>query len=657
LLLFVTWVKNRMAGNETKKKLRLIHVEDDENDRELVLRQLLRSLIDAEITYAASEPDLRRVLEAQHVDVILADYKLPGFSGVAALHIAKELHPDVPFVFLSGTMDDQQAIETFKLGASDYVFKDHLNRLAGAIERALRESRQIAELRRAEESLRGSEERFRQLTENIEEVFWLIDLTEHKFLYVSPAYEKIWGRTCQSLYDDAHSWRDSLHSEDRDAVVASFDSAHKGNCDREFRIIRPDGQVRWVNSRAFPIFDASGIAYRVAGVTTDISDRKRLESQFLRAQRMESIGTLAGGIAHDLNNALSPVVMSIDLLRERFQDQDSQMLLDAVATSAERGAQMVKQLLTFARGIEGKHVAIQVKHIIREVENILRQTLPKNIRIRAELPKKDLWTVSGDATQLHQVLLNLCVNARDAMPHGGTLTIKACNFQVDENIANTCVDAKAGRYVLLSVCDTGIGIPPQIRERIFDPFFTTKPLDKGTGLGLSTVRGIVQSHCGFISVYSEVGRGSEFKVFLPAQDGPAPTLVNDKAADVPAGKGELILVVDDEESIRIMTQRTLEAFHYKVLTAKNGADAIAVCAREMQNIQIIITDIAMPVIDGVGLIATVRKLAPKVKVIAASGLDKVPDVSHEHAFGADHFLSKPFTAEVLLRTVRNLIDR
>lgn len=474
-------------------------------------------------------------------------------------------------------------------------------------------------------------------------------------LYVSPAYERIWGRSCQSLYDQPRSWLDAVHDEDRQRVLeSSYTQQLLTKYNEEYRIVRPDGEIRWISDRAFPILNAGNKPYRVAGVATDITERKRLEAQFIRAQRMESLGSLAGGVAHDLNNALAPVLMGMEVLRDKFQDADSRTLLDIVLTSARRGADMVRQLLTFSRGFDGKHRVVPVKRLVREIEGILRQTFPKNIRIHAEL-EKDTWGIIGDVTQLHQVIVNLCVNARDAMPHGGTLTIKATNFLVDEHFAKMRLDARQGPHVVLSVTDSGTGIPPEIRGHIFDPFFTTKPLDKGTGLGLSTVTGIVKSHGGFISLQSEVGFGTEFKIFLPAKKAPVFHEPCQEQMDLPSGNGELILVVDDEEAIRTLTQRTLESFNYRVITAGNGAEGVARCAREGESIQLILTDIDMPVMDGAALISAVRSLFPKMKIITSSGLEQSSKGCDDQRFAADGYLQKPFTAERLLKTIRESI--
>jgi two-component system cell cycle sensor histidine kinase/response regulator CckA len=644
-----------MDLQKTTSMLRILYVEDNENDRVLVAAALHLENIHAEFIYATNEEQFRDGLQMPELNLILSDFTLPGFSGATALRIARELRPDVPFVYVSGTIGEEQAVESLKSGATDYALKDHMERLAAVIQRALRESQQIADRNQAEEALRASEERFRQIAENLEEVLWLTDPSKASMLYISPAYERIWGRSCQSLYDEPRSWLDAIVSEDRERVL---ESAHTeqvlGKYKEEYRIVRPNGEIRWISDRAFPIFDAAGRPYRVAGVATDITERKQLERQFIRAQRMETLGSLAGGVAHDLNNALAPVLMGIEVLRDKFQDADSRMMLDIVLTSAQRGADIVRQLLTFSRGFDGKHLVVPVRHLVREIEGILRQTFPKNIRIRIEV-SKNVWGVIGDVTQMHQVLLNLSVNARDAMPQGGTLTITAANFLVDEHFASMRVDARPGPHVILSVVDTGTGIPPEIRGQIFDPFFTTKPIDKGTGLGLSTVRGIVKNHGGFIAVQSEVGVGSEFKIFLPAKEGPALNEQREEPADLPSGQGELILVVDDEEAIRTLTQRTLESFNYRVLTAGNGAEAMALCAREGKNIRLMLTDIAMPVMDGAALIAGVRSLFPKLKIIASSGLEQTSNGNNHGPSGADGYLQKPFTAERLLKTIREWV--
>ncbi|HEX5082503.1 MAG TPA: ATP-binding protein, partial [Blastocatellia bacterium] len=337
-------------------------------------------------------------------------------------------------------------------------------------------------------------------------------------------------------------------------------------------------------------------------------------------------------------------------LQMRLTDESSQRLLNILHTNAVRGGEMIKQVLSFARGVEGEHIPLQPTHLIKEIVKILADTMPKNIEITFSIAP-DLSGVSGDATQLHQVLMNLCVNARDAMPRGGRLRIEAENVEVDEHYARMNVDAKPGRYVSVGVFDTGIGIPEQNLTKIFDPFFTTKGQGQGTGLGLATVAGIVRSHGGFINVYSEPGRGAQFKVYLPAIEAAQSAPARPARRDLPVGNGELILVIDDENAIREVARETLNAFGYRAMIAGDGAEAMAVFASHRDDVKVVITDMMMPYMDGPATIRALRRLDPKVKIIATSGLkaeDKLADVAQ---FGVKTFLTKPYTAEKLLKTV------
>lgn len=438
-----------------------------------------------------------------------------------------------------------------------------------------------------------------------------------------------------------------------------FDTARqavidKGEWSGEIHQIRRDGAEITVESRWTLVRDDQGAPTSILVINTDITEKKRMEAQFLRAQRMESIGTLAGGIAHDLNNVLSPILMAIDMLQLKATDEASRKWLEVLRNNAERGGNMVRQVLSFARGVEGERVALQPKHLIKEIVKILRETLPKSIEITYHLPD-DLSIISADATQMHQVLMNLCVNARDAMPDGGSISIKAENTFVDENYARMHIEAKAGGFVVVTVSDTGPGMPPHIQSRIFEPFFTTKEMSKGTGLGLSTALTIVKSHGGFINVYSEVHKGTQFALYLPALDAPGTIEAGALHTDLPLGNGELILVVDDEESIREITRGTLETFGYTVLTACDGTEALALYADRKNEIAVVLTDMVMPFMDGPATIRALQKMNPEVKIIAASGLTAGLRAGEASLEGVKIFLNKPYTAENLLKAIAEIL--
>jgi len=506
--------------------------------------------------------------------------------------------------------------------------------------------------RHAEIALLESEERFKLAARAVSDVVWDHDLTTGR-VWRSESYEEIFGG------DQGCQWQDRIHPDDRERVLVVIAEAQQGaqsSWAQEYRYRRTDGSYAHVHDRAQILRDPAGQAIRMIGGMTDLSERKKLEAQYLRAQRMESIGTLAGGIAHDLNNVLTPILMSINLLRSSVQhDPMALEILRTVETSTRRGADLVRQVLSFARGFGGGRATINLRHLIKEVISMGGEAFPPSIRLVAETPK-DLWLVSGDATQLHQVLMNLAVNARDAMPQGGTLTFAVSNLVIDDAYASLHPEAKRGPHVVLKVTDTGCGMPPAVIDRIFEPFFTTKEVGHGTGLGLSTVHAIVKGHDGFITVYSEPGRGTTFLVHLPADPKLNPGTPPPPAAEFPRGRGERILVIDDEASIRSMAQQTLEAFGYRVSAAADGAAGVALFHAEPDGFDLVLTDMLMPVMDGATAIQAIVKLRPQVRVIAASGLDANSNLARAAASGVRHFLPKPYTAEAMLRLVRSTLD-
>ena len=392
----------------------------------------------------------------------------------------------------------------------------------------------------------------------------------------------------------------------------------------------------------------------ILAINTDITEKKKLEQQFLRSQRMESIGTLAGGIAHDLNNVLAPITMGIDLLSMSTADPESLKTLATMADSAQRATDMIGQVLSYARGMDGQRIQVAAKTLIRDIEKIIRETFPRNIQIET-LVSPELWTLTGDPTQLHQVLLNLCVNARDALPHGGRLTLRAENVHLDDHYAAMNMEAKTGDYLTIEVEDNGTGIPAAIVDKIFDPFFTTKPPGKGTGLGLSTTLAIVKSHGGFIRVYSEPEKGSRFRVYLPARAQTSQTNSPFLPATPSKGHGETILVVDDEAAIRNVMQQTLEAYGYRVLLAADGSEAVALYAEHRAEISVVLTDMMMPVMDGGATIQALSKINPQVRIIAASGIGTHSNIVATPGGTVKCFLPKPYTAERLLNALREVL--
>lgn len=506
----------------------------------------------------------------------------------------------------------------------------------------------ITERKRAEERL--SEQA--ALLDKAQDAILVRDLEDH-ILFWNKGAEDIYGWTKEEA--TGQDARELLYGEN----LSHIKQAHqllleKGEWAGEMRQITKRGEEITVESRWTLVRDDKDKPQSVLIINTNITERKRMEAQFLRAQRMESIGTLAGGIAHDLNNVLSPILLSVEMLRLKLTDEGSQQHLKMLQASAERGADMIKQVLSFARGVQGERIPVQPKYLIKDVVKILNDTLPKSITITSHLPEQ-LWLISADATQVHQVLMNLCVNSRDAMQGGGQLTLKAENIVVDENYARMHLEAEPGRYVMMTIMDTGIGIPSDTLHKIFEPFFTTKDVGKGTGLGLSTALTIVRSHGGFINVYSEMGKGTQFAFYLPAMEiGTAAQALQAQPA-LPTGHGELILIVDDEEAIREITKATLETFGYRVLTASDGTEAVALYAERRDEIKVVLTDMMMPFMDGPATIRALQKLNPQVKLIAASGLAANEKAAEAASAGVKTFLAKPYTASKLLTALAEIL--
>ncbi|MEI9998700.1 MAG: PAS domain S-box protein [Verrucomicrobiota bacterium] len=533
--------------------------------------------------------------------------------------------------------------------------------------RAVDVSLAVTPLKAEDGRIIGASKILRDLTEynrakhQIEEQKALLDKTqdailifepEGRILYWNKGAERIYGWSCAEA--TGRFIGEFIHADIQKFREINTAVMDQGEWTGEVHHLGRERQEIIVETRWSVVRDRDGRPKSILAINTDVTEKRRIEVQFMRAQRMESLGILAGGIAHDLNNILTPIMLSIDVLKSMTVDAHQKSILETIELSARRGSDIVQQVLSFARGMEGQRIVIQPKYLLKDIEHIVNDTFPKDIRLELILPH-DTWSIVGDPTQAQQVLLNLCVNARDAMPNGGTLTIKTENCVADEHYVAMNRQAKPGNYVAISVTDVGVGIPGDILGNIFEPFFTTKELGKGTGLGLSSVKAIVKNHGGFINVYSEPGRGSTFKVYLPAQVDSVDTPEEPIEDDIlPRGAGETVLVVDDEASILMITSETLQAFGYQVVTANNGAEAVAIYAQQKDKISAILTDLSMPVMDGRATIYALLKINPKAKIIAMSGMDESESVAKASTAGIKHFISKPYTAATLLKALRSM---
>jgi PAS domain S-box-containing protein len=477
----------------------------------------------------------------------------------------------------------------------------------------------------------------------------LVQDLDDKILYANPSAERLYGWKLDALQRDGATAEIFLPDE-KAAGSARTAALKDGEWNGELRQQTRAGQIVTVASRWTLIRDETSQPKALLIINSDVTGQKQLEAQFLRTQRMNTIGTLAGGMAHDLNNALAPILMGVQLLRRQAGDEESRRWLAMIESSTHRGADMVRQVLLFARGRGGEFQRLELGVLVKELEQMVRETFPKNITVETFLPG-DLWPVRGNPTQLHQVLLNLCVNARDAMPEGGKLSFVADNVELAAAEAAAIPDGQPGEFVSLLVSDTGTGIPPEVRAKIFEPFFTTKGEGRGTGIGLSTVMRIVKSHGGFLHVESEPGQGTTFEVFLPRAVETAPTEIAAATVGPARGQGELILVADDEQAICELLTAELTSCGYRVLAASNGEEAVQLFQKHAGEVRLLITDCAMPVMDGPQAIRTLREKRPELPVILASGeggadADKVGDVV---------LVNKPFTLEEILSAVQNCL--
>ncbi len=509
--------------------------------------------------------------------------------------------------------------------------------------------RDISDRRRAEQKIREQAALIDIATDAI-----LVQDLSSRLLFWSQGAERLYGWMSEQAVGQMSDRLFQHHLRPDDIDVQSI-VLSQGQWQGELHHKTYGGQEIVVESRWTLMPDQEGKPRSILIVNTDITQRKQLEAQFLRAQRMESLGILASGIAHDLNNVMTPILAASQLLQMKLTDEKSQQLLRMQEDNIKRGAGLIRQVLSFARGVDGTFTPLEVRHVISEIRQIIVQTFPKSIYVQLSLAE-NLWMVTADPTQLHQVLINLCVNARDAMPQGGTLIIGAENAVVDESYTSINLDAKPGNYVMLRVADTGMGISPAILDRIFEPFFTTKEVGKGTGLGLSTAVGIIRSHHGFIHVYSELEQGTEFRVYLPATAAASVDMaLGNGSSKFIRGQDDLVLVVDDETAVCEVTQTVLETHGYRVMTACDGIEAIALYTRHHRDIDIIVIDMMMPNADGPTTIRRLHGINPEVKIVAISGLTSNRSLAESCGNGVKAFLAKPYSTETLLDTLHQIL--
>jgi two-component system, cell cycle sensor histidine kinase and response regulator CckA len=765
--------------------LRVLMIEDNDADADLIVHAMKRADPGARIDVASTRKQFTELLAGREYDLVLADYRLPDWTGMDALRELRRLGFDIPLILVSGTLGDEGAVECVKAGAADYVLKEgNLARLPVAARRAVEEKRARDESRRgrqlieeAQRDARDHEERFLQLAENIDEVFFIQNQRYTETLYINPAYEKIWGRSCQSLYDNPRSFLEPVPADDRKRLLEYMGRIQRGEQPGklEYRLIQPNGNVRWVLEHAAPIRNELGEVVRIGGVVLDITEsrgaqmaleesserfqklaqasfdamhiaqdgilqevnpgflkmfgyereeevigrpvaefaapesraevehrlannidgtyevvgqrkdgkkillevtgrshtiggrlaritalrdmteRRALEDQFRQAQKMEAVGRLAGGVAHDFNNLLTVILSYTDMLIEGVSPKDPRAEdLDQIRKAALAAGSLTRQLLAFSRQQVIAPRLIDLNDVVASTKKMLGRLIGEDIEVETTLASGSL-TLMIDPGQLEQVIMNLAVNARDAMPTGGRLTLETASVVLDAEYARDHWPATPGLFAMLAVNDTGCGMDELTRSRIFEPFFTTKAVGQGTGLGLATVYGIVKQSNGFIWVSSEVGEGTSFKIYLPLLDQAPEVYAGNLSSEAPTGGTETILLAEDAAAVRVAARQILERYGYTVIEAPNGTVALGTAQRAAK-IDLLLTDVVMPEMSGRELAEQFVSLRPGAKVLFMSGYTDDAIIRRAVLRPGAAYLQKPFSPDTLARKVREVLD-
>ena len=638
--------------------LRVLVVEDRAEDAELSIRELQRAELDCETRRVDTAEGFRLALAEFAPDLVLADYTVPGFGGMVALEMLRATAPAVPLIIVTGSLDEETAAECIKAGAADYVLKTNLIRLGPAVRAALAFAKSQADTQAAEAALRVSEQRFRALVEESWDAVALF-AADGTIVYGSPATTRLLGYDLSEFV--GRNAMEFIHSDDRAAVLLRLEEVTARPRSRVHvaaRVRHKNGTWRHLEGVLTNLLDDPSVA-AIVNNYRDVTDRRLLEEQIVLSQKMEAIGRLAGGVAHDFNNILTAIGGYTDLLMSDLAEGDPRRRdLEEIHQATQRAASLTQQLLAFSRRQVLQPKVINLNALIPDLEKMLRRLIGEDILFATVLHPR-LGNVRADPGKLEQVIVNLAVNARDAMPNGGRLTIETRNVELDESYAAEHPSVKPGRYVMLTVTDTGVGMDEETKARIFEPFFTTKSRGKGTGLGLATVYGIVQQTGGHIWPYSEAGRGTTMRVYLPRVDDPADPIERhgDLAPEVLRGS-ETILVVEDEAPVRAVTRQLLERNGYTVLEAADGPAALALVDGGSDNphVDLLLTDVIMPGTSGRELANQLKARRPALRVLFMSGYTDDAVVRHGMLEPGLAYLEKPFRPAALLRKVREVLE-
>ncbi|HEY0764322.1 MAG TPA: response regulator [Pyrinomonadaceae bacterium] len=656
--------------------LRVLHVEDSEQDVKLLTRSLKRGGYEVVSERVETRDAMRAALESQPWDVIMCDYSMPHFSALSALALVKEMKLDIPVIIISGTVGEALAVEAMRAGANDYLMKDNLLRLMPTIKRVLQEAENHRARKRAEEEqarlnaqLDDERRRLNNIIASVPGVVWEAwgqpDAASQHIDFVSDYVKTMLGYSVEDWISTPNFWLSIVHPDDKEkaarVAAADFVSGRAQNTS-EFRWVTKSGDIIWAQSNYAIILDHDGTPLGMRGVTIDITERKRAEEalraseeQLRQSQKLEAVGQLAGGVAHDFNNLLTVITGYCDLtLMKMRPDEPTRANVQEVKKAGERAAGLTRQLLAFSRRQVLQPKVLDLNAIVTDVNKMLRRLIGEDIDLTTVLDPS-LGQINADPGQIEQVIMNLAVNARDAMPQGGKLTFETANVYLDNEYVRSHTIVRPGNYVMFALSDTGTGMDAETRARIFEPFFTTKGQGKGTGLGLSTVYGIVKQSDGYIWVYSELGQGTTFKVYLPRVDKAARVDTDlESLAELPRGR-ETVLLTEDEDPVRRLIKTILESNGYQVLEATCGEDALALYKEHTGPVDLIVTDVVMPKMSGRELAENLKTVSPDIKVLYLSGYTDDAIVRHGLLDQKMSFLQKPFTPDALLRKVREAL--